>query len=110
MTPPATPPADEVAAGISDRRPVRRAALASFFAALVLVALKLATALATGSLAMLSETAHSGLDAMVTALTLYAVSVAARPPDADHPYGHGKAENVAALIEGVGLLVLAITI
>ncbi|HMC05292.1 MAG TPA: cation-efflux pump [Actinomycetota bacterium] len=105
-----TPPADEVAAGISDRRPVRRVALASLVAALALVALKLATALATGSLAMLSETAHSGLDAMVTALTLYAVAVAARPPDADHPYGHGKAENVAAMAEAVALLLLAATL
>src|SRR3984893_16280795 len=97
-------------AGISDRRPVRRVALASLVAALALVALKLATALATGSLAMLSETAHSGLDAMVTALTLYAVAVAARPPDADHPYGHGKAENVAAMAEAVALLLLAATL
>ena len=71
-----TPPADEVAAGISDRRPVRRVALASLVAALALVALKLATALATGSLAMLSETAHSGLDAMVTALTLLELFIA----------------------------------
>src|SRR2546430_16493811 len=105
-----TPPADEVAAGITDRRPVRRVALASLIAALALVALKLAPALATGSLAMLSETAHSGLDAMVTALTLYAVAVAARPPDADHPYGHGKAENVAAMAEAVALLLLAATL
>jgi cation diffusion facilitator family transporter len=104
------PPADEASAGISDRRPVRRVALASLIAALALVALKLATALATGSLAMLSETAHSGLDAMVTALTLYAVAVAARPPDADHPYGHGKAENVAAMAEAVALLLLAATL
>src|SRR3989442_6385767 len=105
-----TSPADEVAAGISDRRPVRRVALASLVAAIALVALKLATALATGSLAMLSESAHSALDAMVTALTLYTVSVAARPPDSDHPYGHGKAENLAAMVEAVGLLVLSVTI
>src|SRR3989441_6065862 len=58
----------------------------------------------------LSEAAHSGLDAAVTGLTLFAVSVAARPPDADHPYGHGKAENVAAMIEAVALLILSITI
>src|SRR5437660_9371103 len=105
-----TPPADEVAAGISDRRPVRRVALASLVAALGLAALKLATALATGSLAMLSEAARPGLDALVTALTLYAVAVAARPPDADHPYGHGKAENVAAMAEAVALLLLAATL
>src|SRR2546428_7086975 len=103
------PPGDG-SADVTDRRPVRRVALASLIAALALVALKLATALATGSLAMLSETAHSGLDAMVTALTLYAVAVAARPPDADHPYGHGKAENIAAMVEAVALLLLAATL
>jgi len=101
---------DERGAAFSDRRPVRRVALASLLAASGLVALKLAAALATGSLALLSEAAHSGLDAVVTGLTLFAVSVAARPPDADHPYGHGKAENVAAMIEAVALLVLSITI
>jgi len=96
--------------GALDRRPVRRVAAVSLVAALALVALKLATALATGSVSMLSETAHSGLDAMVTAMTLYAVGVAARPPDADHPYGHGKAENVAAMAEAVALLLLSVTI
>lgn len=103
-------PQENRATDIADRRPVRRVALASLVAALVLVGIKLATALATGSLSMASETAHSGLDAMVTALTLYAVAVAARPPDADHPYGHGKAENVAAMAEAVALLLLAATL
>jgi cation diffusion facilitator family transporter len=74
------------------------------------VAAKLAAALATGSLALLSEAAHSALDAMVTGFTLFAVSVAARPPDADHPYGHGKAENLAAMIEALALLILSVTI
>lgn len=92
------------------RRPVRRIALGSLIAAIALVALKLATAIATGSLSMLSESAHSALDALVTALTLYTVTVAARPPDSDHPYGHGKAENVAAMFEAVALLVLSVTI
>jgi cation diffusion facilitator family transporter len=101
---------DTAAAPVSDRRQVRRVAVSSLVAALGLVALKLAAATATGSLALLSESAHSGLDAAVTALTLYAVAVASRPPDADHPYGHGKAENIAAMVEAVALLVLAITL
>src|SRR2546429_7754339 len=101
---------DEGGAAFSDRRPVRRVALAPLLAASGLVALKLSAALATGSLALLSEAAHSGLDAAVTGLTLFAVSVAARPPDAAHPYGHGKAENVAAMVEAVALLLLAATL
>jgi cation diffusion facilitator family transporter len=100
----------EEASALTDRRPVRRVALASLIAAAGLVAVKLIAGAATGSLSLLSEAAHSGLDTMVTGLTLVAVSVAARPPDADHPYGHGKAENLAALIEGVALLILAIII
>ncbi len=94
----------------SDRRKARRIALVSLLAALALVGLKLAAALASGSLALLSEAAHSGLDAGVTALTLLAVSIASRPPDEDHPYGHGKAENVAALVEAIALLALSVSI
>ncbi|GAC1362372.1 MAG: cation-efflux pump [Actinomycetota bacterium] len=99
-----------VAGTMPDRRPARRVALGSFLVALGLAVAKLVVALATGSLSMLSEAAHSGLDTMVTALTLFVVSVAARPPDADHPYGHGKAENVAALVQALGLLILSIAI
>ena len=103
-------PARPQATSLPDRRPVRRAALASLAAAAGLVIVKLAAAAQTGSLALLSEAAHSGLDTMVTGLTLFAVSVAARPPDADHPYGHGKAENVAAMIEALALLLLSVGI
>src|SRR4030081_2238698 len=105
------PPVDG-SADVTDRRPVRRVALASLVAALPLVAVRLSPSPAPPppSPPPLPETAHSGLDAMVTALTLYAVAVAARPPDADHPYGHGKAENVAAMGEAVALLLLSVAI
>lgn len=100
----------EPAPSPADRRPVRRVAFGSLLAAIGLVVLKLAAAAATGSLALLSEAAHSGLDALVTAITLVAVSVAARPADADHPYGHGKAENLAAMAEAISMLGLSIGI
>lgn len=93
-----------------ERRQARRVALVSFLAALGLVAVKLAAGLASGSLALLSEAAHSGLDAGATALTFLAVAIARRPPDRDHPYGHGKAENLSALIQTVALLILSVTI
>lgn len=89
---------------------VRRVALVSLLAAVGLVAAKLGAGLASGSLALLSEATHSGLDAAMTTLTFLAVTVAARPPDADHPYGHGKAENVAALVQAVVLAIVAIII
>ena len=76
------------------------------FAAIVLVAVKLATGLATHSLGLVSEAIHSGTDLVAALLTFFAVGVAARPADAAHTYGHGKAEHLAALAEA-SILVLA---
>jgi cation diffusion facilitator family transporter len=86
--------------------PQRRTALVSVAAAAALIALKLATGLATHSLGLVSEAAHSGTDLVAALLTFFAVGVAARPADTGHAYGHGKAEHLAALGEGV-ILVLA---
>lgn len=81
------------------------AALSSVLAALLLTGLKLAAGLYTGSLGILSEAAHSGLDLVAAGVTLYAVRLSALPADAKHPYGHGKVENLSALAE-TGLLLL----
>src|SRR5438093_722491 len=86
--------------------PQRRTALVSVFAAIALIALKLGTGIATGSLGLLSEAAHSGTDLVAALLTFFAVGVAVRPADPGHQYGHGKAEHLAALAEGA-ILVLA---
>ncbi len=86
--------------------PQRRTALMSVFAAVVLIAVKLATGLATHSLGLLSEAVHSGTDLVAALLTFFAVGVAARPADEGHEYGHGKAEHLAALAEA-SILVLA---
>jgi cation diffusion facilitator family transporter len=86
--------------------PQRRTALVSVVAACVLISLKLATGLASGSLGLISEAVHSGTDLVAALLTLFAVGVSGRPADRGHPYGHGKAEHLAALAEG-GILVLA---
>lgn len=90
--------------------PQRRIALVSVLAALVLIAVKLATGLATGSLGLLSEAAHSGTDLVAALLTFFAVGVAVRPADRGHPYGHGKAEHLAALAEASILAVLSLAI
>jgi cation diffusion facilitator family transporter len=90
--------------------PQRRTALVSVFAALLLIALKLAAGIHAGSLGLLSEAAHSGTDLVAALLTFFAVGVAGRPPDAGHPYGHGKAEHLSALAEAAILVVAALVI
>jgi len=84
----------------------RRTALISVLAAAGLLAVKLATGLATNSLGLVSEAIHSGTDLVAALLTFFAVGVSARPADVGHAYGHGKAEHLAALGEA-GILVLA---
>jgi cation diffusion facilitator family transporter len=85
--------------------PQRRTALASVVAATVLIAIKLVTGLAAGSLGLVADAAHSGTDLVAALLTFFAVGVATKPADAGHLYGHGKAEHLAALAEA-GFLVL----
>jgi cation diffusion facilitator family transporter len=77
----------------------RSAAGMSVFAACCVTVLKLTTGLLTGSLGMLSDSAHSGLDLVGSALTLFSVRVSDKPADEDHTYGHGKIENVSAFVE-----------
>jgi cation diffusion facilitator family transporter len=88
----------------------RRTALVSLVAAVVLVVVKAAVGFASGSLGVLAEAAHSGIDAVAAVLTLYAVGVAERPPDREHPYGHGKAQHLAALAEAAFLAGAAVWI
>jgi cation diffusion facilitator family transporter len=82
----------------------RSAALFSVLAAFAVTLLKLLTGLLTGSLGMLSEAAHSGIDLIAAAITLFSVQVSDRPADADHTYGHGKIESLSAGIESVFML------
>jgi len=80
-------------------------ALTSVLAAIFLTSFKLGIGLWTNSLGILSEAAHSGLDLLAAIITLFAVSFSDRPADEDHPYGHGKLENISAFVETL-LLVL----
>jgi cation diffusion facilitator family transporter len=90
--------------------PQRRTALVSVIAAGALAALKLGTGLATGSLGLISEAIHSGIDMVAALLTFVAVGVSGRPADRHHPYGHGKAEHLAALAEASILAVLSVIV
>jgi cation diffusion facilitator family transporter len=87
------------------QREKRLVALSSVLAAVLLTGTKLAVGLMTGSLGILAEAAHSGLDLAAALLTLFAVRFSGRAADADHPYGHGKVENLSALFETQLLLV-----
>jgi cation diffusion facilitator family transporter len=84
--------------------PQRRTALVSIVAALALIALKLGAGLASGSLGLISEAIHSGTDLVAALLTFFALGVAGRPADPSHPYGHDKAEHLAALAEATILV------
>ncbi|MFN2627240.1 MAG: cation diffusion facilitator family transporter, partial [Gaiellaceae bacterium] len=90
--------------------PQRRTALVSVGAAIALIGLKLGTGVATGSLGLLSEAAHSGTDLVAALLTFFAVGVSGRPADRLHQYGHGKAEHLAALGEAAILVLVSLAI
>jgi cation diffusion facilitator family transporter len=102
-----------VAAAYDDRaaeREKRLVALSSVIAAVGLTVFKLVVGFMTGSLGILSEAAHSGLDLVAAIVTFFAVRVSDAPPDTRHLYGHGKVENFSALIETLLLLVTCVWI
>jgi cation diffusion facilitator family transporter len=80
------------------------AALNSVLAAVGLTTFKIIVGVLTGSLGILAEAAHSGLDLVAAVMTWFAVRVADKPADPEHPFGHGKAENISALFETLLLL------
>jgi cation diffusion facilitator family transporter len=83
-----------------------RVALGSIAASAGLTAAKAVIGLLTGSLAILSEAAHSLIDLAATMMTYFAVRVSDKPADAEHQYGHGKIESVTALAETALLFIL----
>ena len=81
------------------------AALSSVIAAIGLTTFKIVIGVLTGSLGILAEAAHSALDLIAALMTLFAVKIADKPADYEHPYGHGKVENLSALFETLLLLI-----
>ncbi len=81
------------------------AAGVSIFSNSLLIALKLAAAAITGSIAILSEALHSSIDLVASVVAFVSVRKAIEPADAEHPYGHEKVESVAASIEGILIMV-----
>jgi cation diffusion facilitator family transporter len=95
----------EMAAPVEEAREKKRAALLSVGSATLLVSLKAFLVVRTGSLGVLSEALHSGLDLIAAIITFLSIRMSDRPADETHPYGHGKFENFSAFVE-TGLLAL----
>ena len=91
----------------SEKRSVARN---SMIASVGMTSLKIVVGIATGSLGLISEAAHSGLDLVAAVITFFSVGVSDKPADADHQYGHGKVENFSAFIETGLLLVTCVWI
>ena len=96
---------------VTNLRRASRAAGLSASASGALTVIKLALGVVTGSVAILSEAVHSATDLVAALIAFWAIRAAAKPPDRQHPYGHERAENLAALLEGalvvaVGVLVM----
>ncbi len=85
-------------------------AMGSVFAAIFLTGFKLVIGILTGSLGILSEALHSGLDLFAAVITYFSVRVSDKPADRQHNYGHGKIENFSALMETLLLLITCIWI
>ncbi len=84
----------------------RRAAKLSLGAVIGLIGLKVVVGVITGSISVLAQAADSFLDLFAIAITFFAVVIATRPADEEHPFGHGKVENIAAVVQA-GLIFAA---
>ena len=97
-------------ASSDETREKKSAALTSVTAAIGLTGFKVVVGLSTGSLGILAEAAHSGLDLMAAVMTFLAVRISGKPADRTHRYGHGKVENLSALFETLLLLLTCLWI
>jgi cation diffusion facilitator family transporter len=72
-------------------------ALLSIISNSILVVLKLLVGIITGAISVLSEAAHSSMDLIASIIAFFAVRISAKRPDTEHPFGHGKVEDISAL-------------
>ncbi|GAI32155.1 unnamed protein product, partial [marine sediment metagenome] len=73
----------------------------AFISVLGLVVLKVVVAIITGSISILAQTVDSFLDLFAVVITFFAIGMAAKPADEEHPFGHGKVENISAVVQAV---------
>lgn len=88
----------------------QKAARLSIFSNSLLIVLKVFAGFWSGSVSILSEAIHSGLDLIASVIAFFAVKISSKPADKAHPYGHGKFENVSGVIEALLIFVAAIWI
>jgi cation diffusion facilitator family transporter len=86
------------------------AALMSVFSNSLLILLKVITGLITGSVSIISEAIHSAMDLLASFIAFFSVRTSDNPPDKEHPYGHGKFENISGAIEAILIFIAAIII
>ena len=92
------------------QRRKRHAALLSIVSNSALVAAKLAVGILSGSVSVLSEAIHSATDLIASLIAFFSVRASDTPPDAEHPYGHGKIEGVSGLVEALLIVIAALYI
>ena len=85
-------------------------ALLSIASNSILVLLKLTAGILSGSISVLSEAAHSSMDLIASIIAFFAVRISAKRPDAEHPFGHGKVEDISALAEALLIFIAAVWI
>lgn len=94
---------------VNSNRKVKVASL-SIISNTALIIFKVIAGVLSGSVSIISEAIHSGMDLMASIIAFFSVKESAKPADEKHPYGHGKVENMSALIEGLLIFVAAIMI
>ena len=79
----------------------------SIFSNLFLIVLKLIAGVMSGSVSIISEAIHSMMDLVASVIAFFSVRISSQPPDKEHPYDHGKYENISGVVEGLLILVAA---
>ncbi len=90
-----------------EKKKKERVAILSVVSNTTLVAMKLTVGLTIGSVAIISEAIHSAVDLLAACIAWFAISQSSKPPDVEHPFGHGKIENISATIEALLIFVAA---
>lgn len=76
----------------------------------ILIILKVIVGILTGSVSIISEAIHSGMDLAASIIAFFSVKISSTPADEEHPYGHGKVENISGVIEALLIFVASIWI
>ncbi len=84
-----------------------RIALLSVVSNSTLIILKVVAGILSGSVSIISEAIHSSMDLVASIIAFFSVRQSSKPADKDHPYGHGKIENISAIAEGLLIFVAA---